>query len=258
MWNINNRYLEEVVEGGEGAAPAEEVSNEPLLDSAEPELGDNEYFLIDGVKGTGERPEWYKADKYKSVAEQARAYTELEKKFGSFTGAPKDGYELPEGLSKEDELVQEVLKFGEETNMNQDGFNRLMELALAQTEVTQQVNREAEMRKLGDQAAQRIKQVETFLKTKAGDQYEQISELVKDADSVMLVESIMKAVQPPKLPIDGVEVAGAPSWEDIQREMFRKDENGQLLRSVSREHEMKIQRMMKEYGGDRPNRKVVG
>ena len=57
-----------------------------LVDAAEPTLGEGEFFLSEGIKGVGDLPEWYKADKYKSVAEQAKAYTELEKKFGGFTG----------------------------------------------------------------------------------------------------------------------------------------------------------------------------
>ena len=79
----------------EQAAP-EETTSETLLDASTPELGEGEYFLSDGIKGTGETPEWYKGDKYKSVAEQAKAYTELEKKFGGFTGAPKDVCQLTE------------------------------------------------------------------------------------------------------------------------------------------------------------------
>jgi hypothetical protein len=58
--------------------------------------------LADGVKGKGPPPEWYKADKYKTVDEQAKAYTELEKRFGGFVGAPKDGkypdVQMPEGV----------------------------------------------------------------------------------------------------------------------------------------------------------------
>ena len=43
----------------------------------------------DEVPGTGEAPEWFNGAKYKSVAEQAKAYPELEKKFGSFTDAAR-------------------------------------------------------------------------------------------------------------------------------------------------------------------------
>jgi len=58
---------------------AETSTGDTLLDSSAPTLGEGEYFLTDGIKGSGDSPEWYKADKYKSVAEQAKAYTELEK-----------------------------------------------------------------------------------------------------------------------------------------------------------------------------------
>tara|TARA_R110002096_G_scaffold187462_1_gene366846 strand:+ start:4345 stop:4605 length:261 start_codon:yes stop_codon:yes gene_type:complete len=81
----------------EQAAP-EETTSDTLLDQASPTLSEGEYFLSDGIKGSGETPDWYKADRYASVAEQAKAYTELEKKFGGFKGAPKDGYSGPEGI----------------------------------------------------------------------------------------------------------------------------------------------------------------
>ena len=68
------------------AVEAQPVS---LVDAAQPELSEGEYFLTDGIKGTGEAPEWYKSDRYKSVADQAAAYTELEKKFGAFKGADR-------------------------------------------------------------------------------------------------------------------------------------------------------------------------
>ena len=65
---------------------------ESLLDVSSPTLSEGEYFLTEGIKGSGETPEWFKADKYKSIADQAKAYTELEKRFGGFKGAPKEGY----------------------------------------------------------------------------------------------------------------------------------------------------------------------
>ena len=34
------------------------VQSDTLLDSATPELAEGEYFLTDGIKGTGEVPEW--------------------------------------------------------------------------------------------------------------------------------------------------------------------------------------------------------
>jgi len=65
-----------------------DTSEEPvsLVDAAEPQLGEGEYFLTDGIKGAGDRPEWYLSEKYKSVSDQAAAYNELSKKFGAFKG----------------------------------------------------------------------------------------------------------------------------------------------------------------------------
>lgn len=235
-----------------------EQAPESMLDSSSPELTTNEYFLQEGVKGIGDKPEWYLSDKYTSVAEQAKGYSELQKRFGSFTGAPKDGYQLPEGFDKEDALVSEVLKFGEETNMHQDGVNRLLDLAMKQAEATEQVKVETEMKKLGDNANGRIKTVENFLKNKMGKEYDSIAPMINSAESVQLVEAMIKATQPARLPIDGDVEPGGLTMADIEKEMFRKDENGNMLRSVSREHEAKVQRLLKEFGGDRPNMRVIG
>ena len=235
------------------------LSGESFLDSASPTLGEGEYFLTEGIKGTGEVPEWYKAEKYKSVADQAKAYTELEKRFGGFTGAPKDGYQLPEGVEDGDELLAELKTFASETNMSQDAFNRAWDLLQAQSEAVESVSVEMEMQKLGDNATNRIKHVEQFMKNNLDpDTYERLRYAVNSAESVELVEALIKSTAPAKLPIDGVVEPGGITWEAIEAEMFKKDQNGNLLRSVDRNHEAKIQRMMKEYGGDRPYVQTFG
>ena len=230
-----------------------------LVDAAEPTLGEGEYFLTEGIKGTGELPEWFKADKYKSVADQAKAYTELEKRFGGFKGAPKDGYQPPEGIEPDDALFAELKTFAEDTNMSQDAFNRAWDLLQAQSEAVEEVSLETEMAKLGDNATGRIKHVEQFMKNNLDPEtYERLRYAVNSAESVELVEALIKSTAPAKLPIDGVVEPGGITWQAIEAEMYKKDENGNLLRSVDRNHEAKIQRMMKEYGGDRPYTQTFG
>ena len=230
-----------------------------LVDAAEPTLGEGEYFLSDGIKGVGDMPEWYKADKYKSVAEQAKAYTELEKKFGGFTGAPKDGYELYEGVESDDALWAELVEFGNKTNMSQSAMNEAWELLTAQEQAIEEVSIEAEMSKLGDNAVERIKVVEQYMKNNLdGDTYERLRYAVNSAEAVELVEALVKSTAPAKLPIDGHIEPGGIEWSDIEAEMFRKDENGNLLRSVDMNHERKIQRMMREFGGDKPYVQTFG
>ena len=230
-----------------------------LVDAAEPTLSEGEYFLSDNVKGVGEMPEWYKADKYKSVAEQAKAYTELEKKFGGFTGAPKDGYQVYDGVESDDALWGELVEFGNSTNMSQSALNQAWELLTAQEQAIEEVSVEAEMAKLGDNAVERIKVVEQYMKNNLdSDTYEEVRYAVNSAESVKLIEALVKSTAPAKLPIDGYVEPGGLEWADIEAEMFRKDENGNLLRSVDINHERKIQRMMKEFGGDKPYTQTFG
>jgi len=238
---------------------AEQTIGDTLLDSASPTLGDGEYFLTEGIKGSGDSPEWYKADKYKSVAEQAKAYTELEKKFGSFTGAPKDGYSGPEGIESDDALLQELTEFASKTNMSQEAFGEAWELLSAQSGAAETVSREQEIAKLGDNAGERIKNVEGFLKNNLDStDYDQVMNLVTDARSIELVEALVKATSPVKLPIDGGHSPTGMTWSDIEAEMFKKSGDGQLLRSIDVNHERKIQKMMQDFGGTKANIRTFG
>jgi hypothetical protein len=88
------------------------------------------------VPGTGEKPDWYKGDKYKSVEEQAKAYGELEKRFGAFTGAPKEAYAInvPAPLKDAvqfdttDPLFVKLGEFARSNNMSQKGFDGVIGL----------------------------------------------------------------------------------------------------------------------------------
>ncbi len=234
----------------EEQAEVQEATSDTLLDNAEPTLDQGEYFLAEGIKGAGETPEWYKSDKYQSVAEQAKAYTELEKKFGGFKGAPKDGYTAPEGIESDDALLTELTEFAKDTNMSDEAFSRAWDLLSAQEQAVEEVSQEMEMQKLGDNATQRLKTVEGFLKNNLdADTYSAAQELVTTADSVALIEMIVKATMPAKLPIEGGEHPQGLTWSDVEAEMFRKDEKGNLLRSVDINHERKVQQMMASFGG---------
>jgi len=234
----------------EEQAEVQEATSDTLLDNAEPTLDQGEYFLAEGIKGAGETPEWYKSDKYQSVAEQAKAYTELEKKFGGFKGAPKDGYTAPEGIEPDDALLAELTEFAKDTNMSDEAFGRAWELLSAQEQAVEEVSQEMEMQKLGENATQRLKTVEGFLKNNLdADTYSAAQELVTTADSVALIEMIVKATMPSKLPIEGGEHPQGLTWADVEAEMFRKDDKGNLLRSVDINHERKVQQMMASFGG---------
>ncbi len=241
---------EESAESTETAEAPESTPAESLIDGAAPELSEGEFFLAADIKGIGDIPEYFDSKRFKTVSDQAKSYLELEKKFGSFTGQPKDGYIFADDVDKADPLIQEIINFGESTNLNQEGANKLFELATSLSGVSEEISAESEMKKLGDNAETKIKSVETFLKGKLSpDDYEAIKPLVSSADSINLLATVMKAVQPVQLPIDGGESPTGETWADIEKMMFAKDSNGQLLRSVDAKYNKQVNEKMKAFGG---------
>lgn len=129
---------------------------------AQPEI---EWYFDNGIKGEGPRPVWLK-EKYKSVADQASAYGELEKKLGEFKGAPKDGYKFEEadGLNLEDPMLQKFLPKFKEMNMSQDAVKSLInEWSEYQKSVTH-IDVKEEIRKLGIEGEDMIAKTNQWMK----------------------------------------------------------------------------------------------
>lgn len=120
------------------------------------------WVLSEGVQGAGKRPDWFKADKYKSVAAQAEAYVALEKRFGTFTGAPAEGkYDLalPAGAGVELDtghpLLGDFTKWATENQLSQAGFTQLVGM-LGQYEAQHIVDANAVKASLGENADARL------------------------------------------------------------------------------------------------------
>lgn len=123
--------------------------------ASETPVGD--WYYADGIKGEGARPEWLK-DKYKSAADQAKAYTEIEKKLGAFKGAPEE-YDLaiadhPElKFSAEDPLLKDFLASAKKNGVSQEYVSELLGV-YAQALTFNMPDTEAEMKKIGVNAQQ--------------------------------------------------------------------------------------------------------
>ena len=143
--------------------------------------------------------------------------------------------------------------------MSQEAFGEAWELLSAQSGAAEEVSRDNEIAKLGNNAGERIKNVEGFLKNSLdAEDYENVMGLVTDARSIELVEALVKATSPVKLPIDGGESPTGMTWSDIETEMFKKSGDGQLLRSIDVNHERKIQKMMQDFGGNKAHVRTFG
>lgn len=137
------------------------AGNEPPADPTPPAEGDG-WFYADGVAGDGDRPEWFQS-KYGSVEEQAKAYPELAKKFGGFTGAPEGDYELsvPEGVEGDFDLDDPRLvwfnEIAKEANMSQDTFTQMLHGWVQHEIGVGQTSQEEEIKALGADAQSRLK-----------------------------------------------------------------------------------------------------
>lgn len=198
--------------------PAEDPQNPP----ADPSAGDQNppsdpppadpsgdvaaWLYADGIAGEGDKPEWLQ-DKYGSVEAQAKAYPELAKKFGGFTGAPDGDYEvsLPEGLEGEFDTESPLFKnFAEAAraaNMSQDAFTGLLHV-YAQNEYDMQVaDKEAEMTALGDNAQTRVKNIGDWGRANlTAEEFEGLREITTSAAGVAAVEAIIAKTKNAAIP----------------------------------------------------------
>lgn len=177
---------------------------------------ESSWFLAEKIAGQGDAPEWFKADKYKTVADQAKAYPELEKRFGGFTGAPEDGYKLeaPEGMevlegAEGHPRIQLFMEVAKDENMSQAAFNRVVHRMMTAEQQEMQETQAAELKALGESAGQRLQDISTFYaKNLTEDQYQAVRELASTAAGVEALENLMQMAKgASKLPVN----AGVPS-----------------------------------------------
>lgn len=171
---------------------AQEGQEAPEPDSDAEPNGDyqsTQWQWMDGVNGDGDKPEWLQ-ERYKSVADQAKAYNELEKKMGEFRGAPKDGYKLDiEGLPKDDPLISHFSETFKELNLTQQGFERVVQEFMQLQNQQAELNGKAELEKLGPNGKQIVNEVINQVNNTFND------DVAKTIQGMMITANDVKAVQ---------------------------------------------------------------
>lgn len=180
---------------------------------------DPKWFIDDGVPGVGDRPAWL-PEKYKSVADLAKSNAELEKKLGT---AP-DEYDFTQAkfidpdyapfqdfqrLAKDKRVPKEVMdKLNDTLNKYVDEFS---------------TNPDEEMKKLGDNAQERVTTLDNWLKANySKEAYEVLTANLRSAESIKALEEMRgKAMSnTPQIPNgnDG-SIHNSASLEDIKMEL---------------------------------------
>lgn len=184
-----------------------------------------------------------------NVENMAKSYNELNSKFGGFTGAPKDGYAIPEGFEAEDEMFKTYSEYANGINMSQDAFNQGWDLLSTQSSVNAEVAAENELAKLGDKPQERIDKVDSYLRNNlsaAG--YEKMDSLVTTAHDVELVEALIPAQAQAKLS-GGIPQDSGMTVTDVNEMANKRDENGNYLRSVDPAYNAKVMEAYKKVVG---------
>lgn len=185
----------------ENAAPAPEAKPEgtqPAPEAAAPApesvVVNNDWYYDENIKGSGDRPEWLK-DKYKTAADQAKAYLDAEKKLGAFKGAPeKYDLSLPDHpdikLREDDAVLSEFLENAKKNGVSQEYVTELLG-TYAHALTASVPDTEAEMTKLGPNAQKDLQILGQWAESKLTPQeFEIFKRMTTTAESVRLWERV--------------------------------------------------------------------
>jgi len=236
-------------DGGGGGVVADVVA--PVVDDSiapviEPQITESSWKWNDDFPGTGDdAPEWLNQAKYGDVAAQAKAYTELESRFGGFTGAP-DAYEaklpadlvLPEGMEFEfddqDPIFKAIAPIAAELQMSQGGLDKLLG-AYFQATAGEMEREELEMRQQAEkevnsipQGQQRINQLTAWAKANLSEEHFAAfsTNRVTTGAELELFETLINKSRDKPLPMPTNQQATAYTKEEIQAMYRETDENG--------------------------------
>lgn len=228
--------------------------------------GEASYFYSDDVPATGETPEWFKSDKYKTVSDQAKAYVDAEKRLGemgdkikSFSGAP-EAYEasLPEGVSidTEDPLFAAVQEWGKSINLGQDGYSELINRYAEVQGARQAAEEEAfnEMRSGIENIDAREQNINDFL---GANDMEALTNIITSEEELVQFEKLLGLAGKASVNVDG-DANNLPSQEEIDRLMFEKDEHGVQMYGRNKERTEKVRKMLERLHGTGDYHKQVG
>lgn len=229
--------------------------------AADPNSG-KAWLLHDGVMGAGEKPGWFKQDKYKTVSAQAEAYVALEGRFGAFKGAPKNekgettyAFTPPEGVEfKSDHpMAQAFTKWAGENQLSQDGYDQLLG-QLIQYEIAQAPDMNQIKAQVGENADVRITQVAQWGKANLGnDGYALLRSATsgKEAASVFKVlEQIIAKTAQTRMPGVNGDVPAATGGEGlakIKADHGAKTPDGKLRVNVDPNYRLEIDKRYRDY-----------
>lgn len=229
--------------------------------------GDGKWNWGENVPGSGTVPPWLQADKYNSVAEQAKALPELVAKLGpaaELIGAPEGDYVmpgLPAGAEGEwdidDAMLKTFMTTAKEMGLSQVAFDKVVQsigsLLASETAAEEKKVSDA-LAELGTNTKERINQVKTYITAELGeDSYKSLEEAIgTDVKAYLALEALV-AKSSGDARLSSLPGQGGPGFtkEDIDTERYKVYPDGHRLAGKSvYEHDAdqraKVKEMYKE------------
>ena len=185
------------------APPATDPAAAPPAGETPPPA--NDWYYDQDIKGNGEKPEWFKGDKYKTITDQAKAYSEVEKKLGAFKGAPEK-YDLsladyPElKFQDDDPMLVEFLESAKQKGVSQEYVTEILG-TYAKALTLHIPDADAEMKKIGPNAVQDLQ----ILANWAGqylskDEFQVFERTITTADAFRMFDKLRQSITAPDVP----------------------------------------------------------
>lgn len=146
------------------------------------------WFIDEGIPGVGTRPDWL-SDKFKSVADLAKSYGELEKKF---SGSIPEEYDISGSKVLDGDYgpIQDFLALAKEKRVPKDVIDTMVNsIDKYFDEFSVDYNEEA--KKLGPNAQERLKTLDNWAKANlSNESYDALTRNLNNADSIKALEEI--------------------------------------------------------------------
>jgi len=145
------------------------------------------WFIDEGVAGVGKKPDWL-SDKFKSVAELAKSYHELEKKVGV---APEE-YDFTKSRYIDPDYVpfQELQQLAKDRRVPKDVIDKMLDSVDKYMDEFS-TDYDGEIKKLGDNAKERLTTLDNWAKANlSNDSYEALTSNLRNADSIKALEEL--------------------------------------------------------------------
>lgn len=239
-----------------------------------PSDADNVSEMVNGE--TPETPDWL-LPKYMTegkelndaIADQAKSYSELQKRFGSFTGAPEEyevslADEISEAgfeLDKESDLYKDAVEFAKSTNMNQEGFNKLVslwatsEIAMANA---QKANMEEAFKNL-ENGQDRVNNIAAWAnKSLPADMVPHLDGLMTTPENVKLVERLISMSRQAPVNPDNFTPNDSVTETEVREMQFAVDEHGNRKINTDAAFRKEYERKRNLLYGTEEHRNMIG